>query len=146
MLHNGNSREWNNAGGYMTKKFLFNKLRLGAEGNMKRRFKYTRDVSSSTIYQNDTALFAEYKRVRSRWCGTRHAAGNLSRRQWSPAYLLSIQNAVSCETRPTRKCLSADSSKENSFVAYNWFANSHTNLLHKKILTVIIINLNILMY
>lgn len=67
MLYNGNSREWNNAGGYMTKKFLFNRLRLGAEGNMKRRFKYTRDVSSSTIYQNDTALFAEYKRIRSRW-------------------------------------------------------------------------------
>lgn len=57
--------------------------------------------SSFTIYQNDTALFAEYKRVRSRWWHAPRRRKPVATSMISDtAYLLSIQN-VSCETRPT---------------------------------------------
>lgn len=80
----------------MTKKSLFNRLRLGAEGNMKRRFKYTRETWARLQFIRATRHFSLNTNEYVADDGTRHIAGNLSRVSMNSdkAYLLSTLNIL----------------------------------------------------
>lgn len=101
----------------------------------------TRDVSSSTIYQNDTALFAEYKQVRSQCWHAPHRRKPVATSMSSdPAYLLSILNA-SRERRftgeiheniliyPTKEEIHSSSVFKNWFVQFSCRIRYITDIL-----------------
>lgn len=95
----------------------------------------TRDVSSSTIYQNDTALFAEYKQARSQWWHAPHrrkpVATSMS---FDSAYLLSILNASRKRRLTDENILNHPTQEEiHSFSVITGLSNSHAGFVISQI-------------
>lgn len=115
----------------MTKGFLLARppLTEGSARETRHAGLNTRDASSSTIYQDDAALFAEYKRIRSRrWHAPRRKPVASSMSSGSVGSSRRFQMHPAKHDPPVKISPISGASRGNSFVCYNWFVRLSSDI------------------